>query len=391
MDKKDMILFPPKPNAIATLLTTEGSALISPITHIETFVFSIHKSLQKYQSAKYRKENSFYYLPEILIVVAVGNKYEEEIVRTIRKALAVFSVRIIKVKPIYKSITRSIVNQNESPRKNQNFSALHLFNQESYNSILHINQNCLVTQDISNVFELKEKNSHEIIAAAFHHTESNKFGSAFMLLRPSYSCFQDMMEVMNDYIDKGDDLDSNSDQLCEDFLNYYFAMSLDRKQTSIAKKFVMESDDIYDAKGPNNYISNDIIHIYHFSFTPKPWEENAKKNVVNSKACNLWDSFYKNGQSYIEERRQRQKDKLEAKQKKKMNNQKLTKTSAAKVNDSKTNMNTANHKSIAAKYKILRKQGLSAKDAMVQARAAIGDVENGDNPGASVAAMFGLK
>jgi len=385
-------LFPPKPNAIATLFTTKKGSLTSSLTQIQTLVFSIHKSLQASQKVKFRKENPSYYPPEILILIAVADEHEEDIIKFVHKSLSVFAVRIIKVDPIYKVTTTTLPSDNEITGEDDfyhDFSELHLFNQQCYNSIFYIEQDCLITQDISHIFHMAEHDSKGIIAASSHE-QPDRFGSAFMLLRPLYSLFSDMISSLQQTyqhdtysLAKGTS-STNYNHVCAQFLNFFYSSSKSHSNAMIFpnNKLVMQSEILFKERNATNE-----INVFHFSFSPKPWQENIHEETGDhSNACALWNAQYKDGQSYIVRRRQRQKDKL---LKKKEHKQTHARTVPPK-NHNSANAAATKHKSITTRYKMLRKQGLSSKAAMMQSRTETGDIGKKVDPGASVAAMFGL-
>ena len=376
-------ILPPRPSAIATLFKTEKGAIVPSTNHIQTLVYSIHKSLQHFHSAKFRKENPSYYPPEILILVSATDNDEDGIIRSIRKTLSVFSIRIVRVQPIYAFSAGS-----SSSEDHNEVSELHLFNQQCYKSILFIKQDCLVTEDISQLFDRINENSKGIIVAS-HDEDPKTFKSTFMLINPSSSLFNDMFKsVKQDFkTEEKEDVQRNYGSVCDQFLNFYYQSKAKQNELSFPAKLIMESEMLEEK------LDLDTVNIFNFFFSPKPWES-EKISKDHSGAVNLWYQYHKDSQSYIERRKQKQKEILSQKKESEARTVKQKQPrpspSASKAKNISGNDSYKTHNSIAAKYKQLRKQGLSAKEAMIQSRIESGGTEVEADPGASVAAMFGL-
>lgn len=352
------------------MFTTKNGKLLLPASQIQAIIFSIQKSLLTFQSAKFRKEHPSFYPPEILVLVSCRRDSDKDknTLHIVRRLLSVFNLRIVKVD----RISVDSIYTNESNDKNE-ISELHIFNQQSYNSIMFIKQECIVLENIVHMFELVQNGTVGITAASYCE-QSGKFGSTFMTLRPSYSLFDRMIQSLaSDY--KYESSRSTND-ICSEFLNFYYS----ENNFSLPKKVHLRS------KLPNEEMNTDTAHILHFSSFPKPWENQDIECDTNN--LHIWKSVYEESQLWIGSRKQRQKE-LFLKREKKKESMKTAKN----LSSASTNANDdilAIHKSVAANYKVLRKKGYSAKEAMIQSRFESGDIDAESNPGASVAAMFGL-
>lgn len=370
-------IFPPKPNAIATLLRAPpvSTTTLSLDRQIQTLVFSIQKSIQPFQNAKYRKENPFYYPPEIVIIVEKEDADSDIFVKSIQKILSVFTVRIIEAESIH--------------LQGKDFSELLLFQKECYNRILYLPPNSLVTKDVSSFLRLGQSSTNGIIAASYHE-DPTKFDFIFALINPSNSLFSAMKTNLEERFIKEKSFSSSS--TVTDFLNYFYRNNKSILSLNDPVKFLLESPNTYPDAAED---SMKTIPVYLFLEQPFPWEKSKsgdrESDQRSTKENRVWKSFDTNCKIYVERRQLRQKEETSKRQKKKKLSNVTPSTSSSSNATAKTEASKKAHINISARYKKLRKEGLSAKEAMMQARLENGETEqNQEDPGSSVAAMFGL-
>mmetsp|Transcript_30124 Transcript_30124/g.40032 ORF Transcript_30124/g.40032 Transcript_30124/m.40032 type:complete len:287 (-) Transcript_30124:295-1155(-) len=264
-----------------------------------------------------------------------------------------------------------------------------------------------------------------LIAASPDIFPPDKFNAGLLVLRPSTSVFNDLINAsstMESY-DGGD----------TGFLNAYYPSwfqnmpSMSRLPFGYnAQRFLHHCTYKKQPKYWDVGIGDDL-HVIHYSSSPKPWEindDNTKEaidskteakamlnekdtqtvaqsgNKKNDKLEQMWKRQYKQSKNYAarcEESRikkKRKEDEQKQQQHQKMMASKRPKDSSASAND---NPSTANrkgmHGSIAKRFKELRKDGMGVKEAMAAARAELG-ADKADNragdAGSQVAAMFGM-
>lgn len=151
--------------------------------------------------------------------------------------------------------------------------------------------------------------------------------------------------------------------------------------------------DMTHGKGHPNYWDVAIspnLAIIHYSGNPKPWEVKARSQTLAGTGGNrtgdyltdLWRQWYQRSKNFVSRyHKEQEKQAKEAAQSQQGQEDQSTRPISPKDV----------HKMVAKRFKELRQQGHSAKDAMAVARAEQG-INDGEEAtaGAQVASMFGL-
>ena len=320
---------------------------------------------------------------------------------------------------------------------------LQIFNLTQYHTIVYIDNDCLVTKDVSTYLLGLGKvyvESESLVAAAPDVFPPDHFNSGVMVIRPNHETYQNMLDQRS--------LLSTTDGTDTGYLNAYFSewytkmppdarlgigynaqqvlydMSLDRNRPTkqaangAPKK---ENGTTEDASGDTtNNISTywDMsiapdLHIIHYSSLTKPWEKkhthkqqsqdsdgNFHPHMSMNGLDDLWWSWHQKSKNYLtrykKEKETEERAKAEARQRQQQKQQKQQQRPAASASTSASNANNPKtiHKLIARRFKELRSQGMDTKQAMEQAR---DELQPEPHPsqqldaGSQVAAMFGLR
>jgi len=342
-----------------------------------------------------------------LVVLVTPNVSDE-----VRAALhPTFCTRIVEVDPISfptdalqaKQVVSSHV---ESWGKQGSLTKLHIFRLDVYGTIVYLDADTLVVKDVSGLLELGKmyQESEALLAAAPDIFPPDKFNAGVLVVRPSQSVFDNMMQqrsLLATY-DGGD----------TGFLNAYFSEWFTAMPPFSRLSFGYNAQRFLHkctyAKQPNYWdlaVAPDL-HIIHYSSSPKPWEmkvapapssDSAQKHLDKDDVKTLqkvakteelealWWKWYQRAQNYSKlaaaKREEKRREEQEA----------LAVASAATAKRKTAPLTPKDtHKIVTKRYKELRSQGLNPKEAMKQARIDVG--ANIEEPTASsqVAAMFGL-
>ena len=318
---------------------------------------------------------------------------------------------------------------------------LRIFGFAQYDTILYIDVDCVVVQDVSSLLDLNKVyvESEALIAAAPDVFPPDKFNSGVMVLRPNTKVLQHMMGQLS--------LLTTYDRSDTGFLNAYYnqwytemptfsRLPIGYNAQQVLHDMTINDDDDDDDDDNNNnnktkdsggrrskfwdvQLAQDVV-IIHYSNPIKPWQEDqvmsakaAGTTTITTKATTsssssssrsmlhtLWKSYYQKSQNYLarylkeqQEQEQALQRKLEQLSKKHLshshNNQQTTASAASHATMSTTNDEQMIHKLIVKRYKQLRNQGKSIKDAMELARNELQPITP-DDPTTQVASMFGM-
>jgi lipopolysaccharide biosynthesis glycosyltransferase len=290
------------------------------------------------------------------------------------------------------------------------WTKLRIFGLQQYDTILYIDSDCLVLQDVSSLLGLNKiyTESESLIAAAPDILPPHHFNSGVMVIRPS----TEVMETMKSHAK----LLTTYDGSDTGFLNAYFntwytdfppMARLASGYNAQQAMFEMTMDDNGNSSFWDVQIGSDL-HIVHYSNAEKPWAvETATTTATGTKDNSLhtlWKTWYNKSKNFLvryrkeEERRIRLEEEEEDQRRQAMKKQKAAVAAAvarrpAAAGTSGSNNNPRElHKLIGKRFKELRAQGKSGKEAMQQARE---EYQQGDDaeidPGSQVAAMFGMR
>ena len=355
-----------------------------------------------------------------MVVLATPNVADQ-----VREALCPsFCTRVLQVEPLSFPKDSLHLKQHVAPHVEGwavqgTLTKLHVFRLDQYDTIVYIDADCLVVKDVYHLVELGKvyQESDALIAAAPDLMPPDKFNAGVMVLRPSQTVFDNMMgqrRLLTTY-DGGD----------TGFLNAYFPEWYTQMPPMARLSFGYNAQRLLYSttyeKQPNYWdlgVAPDL-HIIHFSSQPKPWEskppsaneatessvsttdtavagshldqDDVKKLKKVQKAQeldNLWWGAYQRSKNFASSfAKEAQEDSI---------HQKKRIAEARKVSKEWKRPKTPQeiHKLVSKRFKDLRKEGKSVKDAMRQARIEYGqDKEDDDEAGTStqkVAAMFGI-
>eukprot|EP00956_Cyclotella_meneghiniana_P011764 scaffold16528_cov79-Cyclotella_meneghiniana.AAC.3 len=366
--------FPPRPKAIATFLASDDF-----LPGCQTLLHSIKTHLVKAKD----------YPPET--VVLLSSKLSNS--ASVKSQLQFFCDRIIIVDhiPILRNSTEDNSSHVQQWDENCGWTKLH----------------CLVIKDVSHLLHIDDNETTKrvgLLAAAPDIFPPDKFNAGVMVLRPSKTVFDDMMNrIPNETSNR-----NSNQQLgqCKSydggdtgFLNAYYPTWYNSmppySRLSFgynAQRFMHHCTFEKQPKYWNEAIAD--LSIIHFSSSPKPWEvlngagsgmELVEGSVVDKvRQCttgaleSLWQKSYEQSQQYYN----RQVKKQHVRQSEK-------KPSSAKLDNSKPKTKLSPHQMVQRRYKELRKMGHSTSQAMEKARDEYGmNVEY--DPCRAVGQMFGL-
>lgn len=385
---------PKRPNAIATLLTTDDF-----LPGVQTLLHSLEETLP---SEKHYKNSPNEYPPERIVLVTPN------ISQNVREALyPAFCTRIIQVDPI--AIPSSKENESHVSSWSHlcGYTKLHMFHQVVYDKLLYIDSDCLVQKDVSHLFQIQKCNELGLLAAAPDVFPPDKFNAGVMLLQPSAKVFQSLLSKAQQLMtyDGGD----------TGFLNAYFdTWNEYPKENRLgfaynAQRFLHQCT--YEKQPKYWDIAVGDKYIVHYSSSPKPWEsctsstmkdiasdhltreelEKVKLAESKSKALDkLWKKCYNRSMQFKEDFEERQKLK---KQRKVVATKPkpVVKPAATAAASSGPSAKVKGALTFNKRYKQLKKEGHDSKTAMAMARREFG-MDSNDNvsAGKQVAAMFGM-
>ena len=427
-------LGPPRPRAVVTFLASDDHA-----PGAQTLLYSLQQNLSSTGG----------YPPEIVVVVTptVGQE--------VRNALCpILCTRVIEVdfipmpKPNLTS-TDADANQNGNGEgtshvsawdKNCGLSKLNILSLEQYSTLVYIDADCLVVQDVSHLLDIGFEDQEDaadrnkgLIAASPDIFPPDKFNAGVMVLRPSADVLGDILNKANDgtiaSYDGGD----------TGLLNAYYRDWFTTMPSSARLPFGYNAQRfLYNcthAKRPQYWDEGVVgaggsgggLHIVHFSSSPKPWEAMERRNAdqTNKKVAKtsaalsylddksnealaktkvteldqLWEGWYRRSIEYCNDDEVR--GAIECKRNEEERRQKKRREDAWALADARSAARTANnpnnkdkvlkrHTNVSKRYKQLRKEGMGTKEAMQQARVDCGADDENAHPGNAVGQMFGL-
>lgn len=276
------------------------------------------------------------------------------------------------------------------------WTKLRIFGLQQYDTILYIDSDCLVLQDVSSLLELNKvyTESQALIAAVPDLLLPHSFNSGVMVIRPSTAVMESMQQQAKCYkaIDGSD----------TGFLNAYFDTwnteypPFARLPVGYNAQQAMYDMTIEDTTGGrstfwDHQISSDL-YIVHYSNKKKPWECTKSGHFLET----LWHTWYRKSKNHLV-RIQKETNEQQQQQQQQSRMTSQVARSNAKAPPTGTHPTHAQsqqqqHKLITQRFKELRKQGKSRVEAMTQARAesGLGSDADEDAPSSKVAAMFGL-
>jgi len=397
---------PVRPNAIATLITTDDY-----LPGAQTLLYSLKNNLPSVDSLGPDE-----YPPELIVLITPG------ISESVREALyPAFCTRLVEVDPIEIPDSSKNAKNNEGGAGKEaatnaneshvaswsdkcSYTKLHIFRQTVYDKVLYIDSDCLVQKDVSHLFKLHHDSPRgRLLAACPDIFPPDKFNAGVMLISPSDALFEDLIAKTQSYDDEGD----------TGFLNAYFndwhsypAEGRLGFQYN-AQRFMHQCT--YEKQPKYWDLAVGELSIIHYSSSPKPWQgsdvtkplsqlldstslteeeaQNVAKAESKSKVLDkLWHKNYKKSFQFIEEFQEEQKLKL----KQKVIPPRKPKPAASQPSKKSTKQRK-DTLDFNKSYKALRKEGMDAKSAMKKARIEFGmDKDDHKSAGKQVAAMFGM-
>lgn len=374
------------------------------------------------------------YPPEIVVLVTPNVSKAAQSV--LHPAL---STRILTVEPIGMPVnamdskvmsatatTASLQNLRHYDNHCPGLTKLTMFQLTQYDSILYIDSDCLVVQDVSHLLDLGKVylESEALIAAAPDICPPDKFNSGVMVLRPNQQVFDNMMGQRSFL--------TTSDRSDTGFLNAYFSEWFTAMPPQARLSFGYNAQQVLHAMTATttNSDSNDghlvvshywdmvvgpNLYIVHYSSSRKPWEAKRKGENKDGAASptttttadlhlhhaphhrtdleELWHTWHQKSKNYLtrfkKESQQEQQAKEQAlvrqQQQRQQQRMQQQKSAAQAANDPKVIA-----KLIRKRFKELRVSGMGIKEAMQQARLELQPEQDPRDAGSQVASMFGL-
>jgi glycogenin glucosyltransferase len=275
------------------------------------------------------------------------------------------------------------------------WTKLRIFGLQQYETILYIDSDCLVLHDVTSLIALNKvyTESEALIAAAPDILPPHHFNSGVMVIRPS-------TKVMTSLKRQAPILNTQ-DRSDTGILNAYFNTwntefpPMARLSTGYNAQQAMH-DMTSDATGNSSFWDTQVacdLHIVHYSNPIKPWQTVENEAPQSSSLHKLWKTWYTKSQNMLmrhrKENAQRMREQASAKGRPTFGAGPTPPRPppAASQQDPRQL-----HKLISKRFKELKRQGKSAKDAMQQANDEFGQGggQRQFNPGTAVAAMFGM-
>jgi glycogenin glucosyltransferase len=346
------------------------------------------------------------YPPELIILQS--SKISNDAVRL---QLRFFCDRIITVDHI--PICSSSNNESKQSHvkqwdENCGWTKLRLFELDSYDTILYIDADCLVVQDVSHLLQVDSSDTIKrfgLLAAAPDIFPPDKFNAGVLVLRPSRSVFDDMISRLPSEVATDNRQCTSYDGGDTGFLNSYYPNwyndmpSYSRLSFGYnAQRFMHHCTFDKQPKYWDEGIED--IRIIHYSSSPKPWEltsndatksngdasdlleknDRAKIQQCTGALERRWHTAFEKSQQYFK----KEMMKLQARRANKRQS-----PAAATATKPKSKAKPSTHQLVQRRYKQLRKEGLSTSHAMQTARDEYGMNQEYD-PCQMVGQMFGL-
>ena len=399
---------PPRPCAIGTIMMSDSETSLSST---QTLLYSIKAHVRSNNVTS--NSECTYYQPEIITLVTPNISNEK------CKDLACFCTRVIRIKDTDgddEDVNGEMMKtDNEEAPRNSIIARTQLLSQTVYYQILYIDPHCLVQKDISHLFhsnntqQLQSKSTFGLITAPKQVIETQSqnldhidddnhnrddFDTAVVLIRPCHKIYIDMMEQAKRMSTTA------INQNIHTFWNAYF------RKTWINLPITdrLEDEYNYSNAASNNTNRNDSV----VGDIPK---KDKKQHIfilngrgrkdINSGMEQLYQKWYNKSQLFKENYQEEQKLVRKAKRHSEMQQQKK-KLQQEDTRDDQSNTTNPNnskkkqmekHKLVTKRYKRLRKEGKTPKEAMSIARSDYGmdkDEERQQSPSLQVANMFGM-
>eukprot|EP00980_Cylindrotheca_fusiformis_P020974 scaffold7987_cov200-Cylindrotheca_fusiformis.AAC.3 len=377
LDAQVVAMLPPRPDSVMTLLHDDDY-----LPGVQTLLYSLRKRFSFHQT----------YPPEIVVLVTSNvtlSKAEEALLPSL-------CTRILPIEewaPPTKSVDSSLMkgfgktNKRTLDDHNPGWTKLRIFGLQQYETILYIDSDCLVLKDVSHLLDLNKvySESEALIAAAPDVLPPSNFNSGVMVIRPSTDVFQTMQRNAK-HLTTYDGSDTG-------FLNAYYPTWFQdfppdaRLPTGYNAQTALHNLTADSATGESTFWDAQLVHdlhIVHYSGKIKPWQgalSGGSKNPLQV----LWKTWYQKSKNFLL-REKKERAKAEQEQQAKLQKQTAPKISPA----TSTNGPKEIHRLVSKRYKELRAQGMSTRDAMQQARTELQPGEDVD-AGSQVAAMFGMR
>lgn len=356
-----------------------------------SFSFTLQKIIDK----------TVIYPPELVVLVTPNVSWET------RNALCpAFCTRILEV-PVLElpsdGINKKVPAEFGKPFDDHcpGLTKLHAFRLEVYDTIVFIEPDCLVLDDIYPLIKRGKvyTETEALVAAAPDLFPPDKFNSGVMVIRPSQVAFDSMMKQKS--------LLANYDGSDTGFLNSYYSEWHTEMAPLARLPFTYNAQRaLYDMtynKGHRSYWDVAIapdLKIVHYSGSTKPWVDDTRadntgtppvaQSILKAKTgdtlTDLWRQWHQRSKNFAtryhkeKESEEKWKATVEAQRKQ----QEMQAAVAQKKNPKYM------HNVVTKRYKELRQAGHDVKTSMEMARAEHGLDNEDDNPAAKVASMFGV-
>ncbi|KAL3764879.1 hypothetical protein ACHAWO_006727 [Cyclotella atomus] len=394
--------FPPRPKAIASFLASEDF-----VPGCQTLLYSVKAHL--------RAASKDEYPPEIIVLQSSKISKNNDAVHS---QLRYFCDRIITVDHIpIRSRSNNESDQSHVQQWDENcgWTKLRLFELESYDTILYIDADCLVTKDVSHLLHVDSSDTIKrfgLLAAAPDIFPPDKFNAGVLVLRPSRSVFDDMLSRLPTNDVATDNRNCTSyDGGDTGFLNSYYPSWYNDMPSYSRLSFGYNAQRFMHhctfGKQPKYWDEGiEDLRIIHYSSSPKPWEQLTSSDATKSNGGasdlleknervkiqqstttgaleRMWHTAYEKSQQYHKKEMMKQQASSQA------NKRQSPAAAAAAAAKPKSKTKPSIHQLVHRRYKQLRKEGFGTSQAMQTARDEYGMNQEYD-PCQVVGQMFGL-
>ncbi|KAG7360568.1 glycosyl transferase family 8 protein [Nitzschia inconspicua] len=283
-----------------------------------------------------------------------------------------------------------------TPTRASSWSKLRLFGLQQYDTILFLDADCLVMQDVSPLLDLSPSGM-ALTAAAPCKDSMDQFRTNVMVLSPSTTVFDDMaLQYQQQEIFLSQSQSTIWD--VDAFLNSYFSTWPEQfpSEACLAPRYNAPVSGFGSNKWKEE-LGSEETYILHFDTDTKPWEipssAEANENIGTNTPQSLYRALHMDSQYLVDGSLQKKKKKKTLQRKNVTAKRPPSTQSTSATVSVPTNSNDPRtiHQMIHHRFKHLRKQGLSMEDAMVQAREELQpQQQEAMDPASQVAAMFGM-
>jgi hypothetical protein len=428
----DMMILPPRPNAIVTFLPSSSHQRYLP--GVQTLLYSLYKNVTTTITQSKKKKTTktttqgddqrSLYPPEVVVMVVVGGGTANPTRQQQQQTLLMLEemkrlcwcphlcTRIVSVEEWPSPVATTGQQQEFSSggvvvsSSLLSLTKLRVFGLQQYGTILFVDSTCLVLHDVSPLLDLLPPTATALTAAVPHPESADRFSASVLVLRPSTKIVDDMLLQYQQQQQQQamTTLLSSKTTDVEAFLNDYFlatwSSSTDTTTTAhLAAGYCVYESSLYGGTDKKcneettmmTTSSSNNMSIVHFDKEIKPWEYSsslsetttmglATKNSEYYSLLSLYHAWLQESQQFCKEIQQTTKKSssshrrrtVKAKRPPSSSSQHVMQapppSSAAASMNDDDDTTTIHRLMFHRRFKQLRKEGLSMEAAMTRAR-----------------------